>query len=118
MSDRLLQLLGRPEGNLLAGLDLDLLASGRIASEPGGTRTDLEDPKTVDPDLGPLRQVFGEGLHELAQHGLDPALWQLMAFRQVGCHLLQADSGSRGCLTGGSTCGLRRWLGFRWRCGL
>src|SRR3954447_3708950 len=93
MSDRFLQLLGRSEGDLLAGLDLDLLASGRIASEPGGTRADLEDPETADPNLGPLRQVSGDGLHNLPQRGRALRLRQVMALRQPGCQLLQADRG-------------------------
>src|SRR3954463_5760987 len=117
MSDRFLQLLGRPEGDLLAGLDLDLLARGRVAPEPGGTRADLEDPKAIDTDLGPFRQVFGEGLQELAQHALDLPLRHVMALCQPGRQLLQADRSDRGCFPGGSSLGLCRWLGFRRWCG-
>src|SRR5919202_696890 len=89
-SDRLLQLLRRPEGNLLAGLDLDLLAGRRVAPQPGCTRAHLEDPEAGDPNFGAVLQVLGEGLHELAQHGLDLTLWHVVAIGQAGRQLLQA----------------------------
>src|SRR3954453_4822207 len=81
-SDCLLQLLRRSEGDLLAGLDLDLLAGRRVAPQPGRPRANLEDPEAVDPDLGPFRQVIGEGLDELAQHGLDLPLRHVVALGQ------------------------------------
>src|SRR3954454_16833496 len=89
-SDRLLELLGRPEGNLLAGLDLDRLAGCRIAPHPGGTRAHLEDPEAGDADLGALLQVLGEALHERAEDRFDLALRQVVALGQPGRQLLQA----------------------------
>src|SRR3982751_838186 len=97
-SDRLLQLLRRPEGDLLAGLDLDLLAGCRVAPQPGFARANLEDAEAVDPDLGPLGQVLGEGLDELAQYGLDLPLRHVVALGQPGRQLLQADGRCRGRL--------------------
>src|SRR4051794_23182663 len=102
-SDRLLELLGRAEGDLLAGLDLDRLAGCWVAPHPGGTRAHLEDTEARDPDLGALLQVLGEALHELAQHRLDLALRQVMALGQAGRQLLQADRRGRGTVR--SCCG-------------
>src|SRR3954454_23689760 len=95
-SDRLLELLGRAEGDLLAGLDLDRLAGCRIAPHPGGARAHLENPEAGDADLGALLQMFREALHEIAQHRLDLTLWQIVSLGQPGCHLLQADRRGRG----------------------
>jgi hypothetical protein len=49
-SDRLLQFLGRPKGNLLAGGYLHGLSSGRIASSTRLTLANLKRAKTTDSD--------------------------------------------------------------------
>ena len=51
---RLLQFLGRPEGNLLACLDLDGLARRRVATHSGRPLAHLEDPDPVKRILSPL----------------------------------------------------------------
>jgi len=56
-SNSFLQLLGRTEGNLLAGCNLDRLACGRVASCTRLTPAHLERAKAADPDPVALFQV-------------------------------------------------------------
>ena len=49
-SDRFLEFLGGPEGDLLAGLDLDGLARRRIAPHACRTLADLQDAETTETD--------------------------------------------------------------------
>jgi hypothetical protein len=48
--DGFFQVLRRAEGDLLAGLDLDGLASRRVAAHAGGTLADLQDTQAGDAD--------------------------------------------------------------------
>src|SRR5262245_3968467 len=53
-SNRFLELLGGAEGNLLAGLDLDGLAGGRVAAHARRTLAHLQDAQAADADAGAL----------------------------------------------------------------
>src|ERR1700733_3918527 len=106
---RLFQFLGRPERDLLAGLDLDGFAGRRVPTHPGGTLPDLEDAQAVQANFVTFLQVLRGERHQIAQHGLSLLLREVMAIGQLGGEVLQRD------------CGLRR--SFRWggllgsRCG-
>src|SRR5215467_12162726 len=56
--DGFLQFLGGTEGDLLARLDLDLLAGRGIAAHARGALLHLQDAETVQTDLGALLQVL------------------------------------------------------------
>ena len=99
----LFQFLGRPERNLLAGLDLDGLASRRVPSHPGGPLPHLEDAETGQTDFGALLQMAGGQRHQIAEHGLSLFLRDLMAVCQRGGEVLECDR---------RLCGSFRWGGF------
>src|SRR5690348_15928773 len=56
--DRLFQLFRGAEGDLLARLDLDGFAGGRVAAHAGGALAHDEDAKTVEADTRALLQVL------------------------------------------------------------
>ena len=58
--DGFLEFLGRAEGDLLAGLDVDRFAGGGIAAHAGGALADLQDAETDDADALALLQVLGD----------------------------------------------------------
>src|SRR5271168_3761977 len=64
VSNRHLQILGRPERNLLACLYLNCFASSRIAPYPGSPLPNLQNPQTCNTDpfalLGMLRDQADE----------------------------------------------------------
>src|SRR5262245_5158879 len=62
-SDRLLELLGGAERDLLARLDLDRLAGGRIASHARRALPDLQDAEPADADAVALLQVLADVGH-------------------------------------------------------
>src|SRR6185312_10205746 len=65
--DGFLQFLGGTEGDLLASLDLDLLAGRGIASHARGALADLQDAKSVETDLRTLLQVLGDRGRKIVQ---------------------------------------------------
>src|ERR1019366_2978711 len=64
--NRLFQFLGGSEGDLLAGLDLDGLASPRISAHPGGTVLNLEDAETGQTDFVAVLEMAGGQRHQVA----------------------------------------------------
>jgi hypothetical protein len=73
-----------PEGNLLAGLDLDGFARGRIAAHTRRALSELEDAEPVDANARRFFQVLAETADHVRQHGVDLTLRQLVGFGQ-GC---------------------------------
>jgi NADH-quinone oxidoreductase subunit A len=57
-SDGFLEFLGRAEGDLLAGLDVDRLAGGGVAAHAGGALAHLEDAEADDADALALLQAL------------------------------------------------------------
>jgi hypothetical protein len=91
--NRLFQFLGWPEGDLLAGLDLDGLAGPRISAHPGGTILNLEHAESSQADFVAVLEMAGGQRHQVAQHGFGLLLRQVVALSQFGGHLLERDSG-------------------------
>jgi hypothetical protein len=99
---RLLQFLGWPEGDLLAGFDLDRFAGSRVPTHPRRSLAHLEDAETCQADFVTLLEVLRGQRHQVAQHGLSLFLREVVAIGQLGGEMLERDSR------------LRR--GFRWGC--
>ena len=59
-----LQVLGRPECDFLAGLDLDGFAGGRIAPHTGGALPDLQDAQPGNADSFTLLEMLGDGTED------------------------------------------------------
>jgi hypothetical protein len=112
---RFLGFLGRPERDLLAGLDLGRLASRRVPSRPSGTLSAPGECRARS--VGPiaLLEVPGRERHQVAQHGLGLLLWQVMAVRQGGGQMLERDGHlRRGFRRGGGLLGCGGgFLGWR-----
>src|SRR4051794_8285257 len=89
--DGFLELLGSAEGNLLAGLDLDLLAGGGVAAHAGSALADLEDTEADDANPLALLQVLGDSGHEVAENRFSGLLRQFVIFSDGGCKVLQSD---------------------------
>src|SRR6266851_8685572 len=70
LSDGFLQLLGRAEGYLLAGLDVDRFAGGGVAAHAGGALAYLQDAETDDADALALLEVLGNPADHVVQNGL------------------------------------------------
>jgi hypothetical protein len=81
-SDRELQFFCGPEGDLLAGLDLDGLAGRGVASHAGCTLPDLENPQTGDANPLTFLQVLGDQAHEIAEQSLATFLGQFVLSSQ------------------------------------
>ena len=64
---RFFQLLGRPERDFLAGLDLDGLAGPGMPAHPGGTALDLKDAKAGQTNLVTVLEVPGGERHQCTQ---------------------------------------------------
>src|SRR5712675_3767947 len=80
LSDGFLQLLGRAEGNLLAGLDVDGFAGSGVAAHAGGALAHLQDAETDDTDAFALLQMLGDPADHVVQNGLSLLLGQLLLF--------------------------------------
>src|SRR6202171_209437 len=74
LSDGFLELLGRAEGDLLAGLDVDRFAGGRVAAHAGGALAYLQDAEADDADAVALLQM----LSHPADHGVQDGLSLLL----------------------------------------
>src|SRR4051812_13203796 len=96
-SDGFLQLLGRAEGDLLAGLDVDRLAGGGIAPHAGGALANLENAETHDADSLALLQVLGDARHQVAENGFSLLLRQFMFFGQCRREMLERNGGRGRC---------------------
>ena len=95
---RLFQFLGRPECDLLAGLDLDGLAGRRVPSHPCRPLPHLEDAETGQTDFVAPLQMAGGQRHQIAQHGLSLLLRDVMAVGQRGGEVLECDGRLDGSL--------------------
>src|ERR1700733_12809635 len=95
-SDGFLELLGRAEGHLLAGLDVDGFAGGGVAAHARGALAHLQDAETDDADALALLQVLGDSADQVAQNGLSALLRQFVLFGQRCCEMLERDR-RRGC---------------------
>src|ERR1700712_4779294 len=92
-SDGFLELLGRAEGNLLAGLDLDRFAGGGVAAHAGGALAHLEDAETDDTDTLALLEVLGDAADQVAQDFFGLLLGQFLLFGDRRRQMLERDGG-------------------------
>src|SRR5579885_59118 len=99
-SDRFLELLGGPEGDLLARLDLDGLARGGIAPHARRALPDLEDAEPADANAIPFLEMPGEQADEIAEHGLGLLLGHAVILGELRSQMLQRDRCRRGSLCG------------------
>src|SRR3984893_6860991 len=67
LSDRFLEFLGGAEGDLLAGLDLDRFAGGRIAAHARGALAYLQDAEPADTDALALLEVLDDSVDHGAE---------------------------------------------------
>src|SRR6266404_4335897 len=95
LSDGFLQLLGRAEGNLLAGLDVDRFAGGGVAAHAGGALAHLEDAEADDADALALLEMLGDTGDQIVENGFCGFFRQFVLFRQGCCEMLERD-GRRG----------------------
>src|SRR4030088_2119936 len=97
LSDGFLQLLGRAEGNLLAGLDVDRFAGGGVAAHAGGALAYLQDAETDDADALALLQVLGDPADQIVQNGFGLLLGQLLVIGDRSREMLERDRGRGSC---------------------
>src|SRR5258707_969587 len=97
---RFLELLGGPERDFFARLDLDRLAGGRVAPHAGGALANLKDAEAADANAVALLQVLGHEADEVAENRFRLLLRHFMAAGQGGGEMLQGD----GCLLCGCLC--------------
>src|SRR6185436_12892483 len=86
---RLFEFLGGAERDLLAGLDLDRFAGGRIAPHAGCTLAHHEDAEAADANAVALLQVFGHQADQVAEDRLSLLFRHLMGFREICGEMLQ-----------------------------
>src|SRR4029079_10868008 len=91
--DGFLQFLGRAEGDLLAGLDLDRFAGGGVAAHAGGALADLEDAEADVAAVLSLLQVLGDLAAHIGQDRLSGLLRQFMVVRESRCQMLECNGG-------------------------
>src|SRR5512146_1434855 len=82
-SDRFLQFLGGAEGDLLARLDLDLLARRRVAAHAGGALANHENAKTVEADTRAFLQVLGDRGDRVVEERMRGLVRHLVLFSQL-----------------------------------
>src|SRR5215510_8042991 len=90
-SDRLLELLGGAERDLLARLDLDRLAGGRIATHARRALPDLQNAETADADAVALLQVLADVGHQVAQHRFGLLARHFMIFGEFRREITHCD---------------------------
>lgn len=83
------QILGRPERDFLACLDLDRFAGGGIAPHASRPLPDLQDAETHDADSLALLEMLGDQADEVAEQGFAGPLRQLMFLGQGGREMLE-----------------------------
>src|SRR6202795_3426588 len=100
-SDRLLdgflEFLGRTEGNLLAGLDVDRFAGGGVAAHARGALADLEDAEADDADALALLQMLGDHGDDVVQDRLGLLLRQFLILGDRRRQVLQRNGGWGRC---------------------
>src|ERR1700712_5317489 len=96
-SDGFLEFLGRAEGDLLAGLDLDRFAGGGVAAHAGGALANLENAEPDDADTLALLEVLGDQGDRVGQDGLGLLLRQFLVLGDRRCQMLQRDRGRSRC---------------------
>ena len=89
--DRELQLLGCAKCDLLACLDLDRFAGGRIPAHSSWPLPDLQDAQTSNSDSFPLLEMLGDETYQLAEQGLSLSFRQLMLLGQAGRKMLESN---------------------------
>src|SRR5262249_21361609 len=77
-SDRLLQLLGGAERDLLARLDLDRLTGRGIAAHASGAAAHLQDTKAVQANAHALLQLLGDHACQIFEHFVGGLLRELV----------------------------------------
>src|ERR1700730_4156882 len=97
LSDGFLQLLGCAEGNLLAGLDVDRFAGGRVAAHAGGALAHLEDAETDNADALALLQVLGDAADQIVENLLRLLLGQFLLIGHRRRQMLERDGGRSRC---------------------
>src|SRR5262249_36702006 len=97
--DGFFQFLGSAEGNLLAGLDLDGFAGGRIAAHTGGALTDLQNTETREAKLLALLQMLGDHFDKLVEQSFALLLAHFVAFSERMSEMLESDGTT--CFRGG-----------------
>src|SRR3990170_1650559 len=97
LSDGFLQLLGRAEGNLLAGLDLDGFAGGGVTAHAGGALAHLQDAEADDPNALALLQVLGDPGDQVVQDGFGLLLGQFLILGDCRRQMLERDGGRGRC---------------------
>src|SRR3981189_875625 len=97
-SDGFLEFLGRPEGNLLAGLDVDRFAGGGVAAHAGGALAHLQDAETDDANALALLQMLGDSANQVVQDGFGLLLGQLLLVGDGRSQMLERDGGRGRCL--------------------
>src|SRR5262245_20671291 len=106
---RLLEVLGRPEGDFLARLDLDLLAGGGVAAHARGALAHLQDAETDDADAVALLDVLDDQVDRVAQETLGGLLRQFVILGELRSQMAQRDGG-RGLLRRRSGGLLSHWI--------
>src|ERR1700675_2816493 len=98
LSDRFLEFLGGAEGDLLAGLDLDGFAGGRVAAHARGALADLQDAEPADADALALFQMLDDIADQAAENGFSLLFRQFVILRKACRQVLQCHGG--GCCLG------------------
>src|SRR6202521_2907160 len=89
--DRFLEFLGGAEGDLLARLDLDRLAGGRIAPHASGALADLKDAETADAEAVAFLQVLRHQADEVAENRFGLLFCHFMGNGKGGGDMLQGN---------------------------
>src|SRR4029453_13230691 len=89
--DRHLQVLGRTERDLLAGLDLDGFTSRRVSPHAGGACPDLQDTEARNPDPFAFLEMLGDQTHEVAEDRLARAFGEFVISRQPCRQMLERN---------------------------
>src|SRR6202521_2357849 len=95
--DRFLEFLGGAEGDLLARLDLDRLAGGRIAPHASGALADLKDAETADAEAVAFLQVLRHQADEVAENRFGLLFCHFMGPGKGGGDMLQGNGRLCGC---------------------
>src|SRR5882724_6900121 len=89
--DGFLEFLGGAERHLLAGLDLDRLAGGRVAAHAGGALADLEDAEADQADAVALLEVLDDQADDVVEDAFGILLRHFAAVGQLGGEVLQGE---------------------------